>query len=87
MFLCPILFVMVVNQQQFLGMWFIKATTEESFSLTRSNPPRRNRVNHADSSQSEMTCKKHNTLLVYFQHIPKNYIQDIFPWLPACSGM
>ena len=25
-----------------------------------------------------MTCKKLNTMLVYFQHTPKNYIQDIF---------
>ena len=42
-------------------------------------PPSRN----VDSNQSEMTCKKLNTMLVYFQHTPKNYIQDIVS-LAAC---
>ena len=36
--LCLILLVMGVDLLQFLGIWFIKATTEESFSLTRTKP-------------------------------------------------
>ena len=85
-FSCLILPVIGVDLLQFLGIWFSKATTEESFSLTRTKPPfppRRNRVNHAHNSQSEMTCKILNTVLVYFQHTPKNYIDDIFS-LAAC---
>ena len=55
MFLCPMLLVMGVDLLQFLGIWLIKVTTEESFGLTRTKnqapfPPRRNRVNHVDSS-------------------------------------
>ena len=38
MFLCPILLLMGVDLLQFLGIWFIKAMTEESFSLTRTKP-------------------------------------------------
>ena len=38
MFLCPILLVMGVDLLQFLGVWFINAATEESFSLTRIKP-------------------------------------------------
>ena len=34
--LCPMLLVMGVDLLQFLDIWFIKATTEESFSLTRT---------------------------------------------------
>ena len=76
MFLSPILLVMGVDLLQFLGIWFIKA--EKLFS-----PPRRNRVDHVDSSQSEMTHKKHSTMLAHFQYTPKNNIQDIFS-LAAC---
>ena len=36
LFLCLILLVMGVDLLQFLDNWFIKATTEESFSLTRA---------------------------------------------------
>ena len=37
--LCSILFVMGVDLLQFLDIWFIKATTEVAFSLTRTKPP------------------------------------------------
>ena len=36
MFLCPILLVIGVDLLQFLGIWFLKAMTEESFSPTRT---------------------------------------------------
>ena len=71
----PTFACMGVALLQFLGIWFIKATT-------RTKPhslPRRNRVNHADSSKSDMISKNLTIMLVYFQHTPKNYIQDIFP--------
>ena len=38
MFLFPNLLVMGVDLLQLLGNWFIKATIEESFSLTRTKP-------------------------------------------------
>ena len=56
----------------------------ESFGLTRAKsqapfPPRRNRVNHVNSSQSGIAKDIIQFMLVYFQHTPKNYIQYIFP--------
>ena len=77
---------MGVGLLQFLSISFMKTTTKESFSLKTTQspfPPITNRVNHVDSSQSEMTCKKLDTMLVYFQHTPKNYIKDIVS-LAAC---
>ena len=38
MFYVRILIVMSVGLLQFLGIWLIEATTEESFSLTRTKP-------------------------------------------------
>ena len=38
--LCPILFVMGVNLAAVFGICFIKATTKESFGLTRAKPHR-----------------------------------------------
>ena len=34
-----------------------------------------NRFNHVDSSESNVTCKNLDKMLVYFQLEPKNYIQ------------
>ena len=36
MFLCPILHVMGADLLQLLVIWFMKATTEDPFSLTRT---------------------------------------------------
>ena len=86
MFLCPNLLEMGVNLLRFLGIWFIKATTEESVSLTKAKPHSLLKGIRLIMCPSDMTCKKLNTMLVYFQRNTKSYIQDIFPWLPACSG-
>ena len=81
---------MGVDMLQSTGILLIKATTKETFSLIKLSPlpppppPQgRNRVNHAESSQSGMSCKKLNTKLVYFQLTQKNYIQDIV-FLATC---
>ena len=69
MFLSPILIVIGVNLLQFLSIQFMKTTTEESFSLKVTKPPSlqvpRNRANHVDNSQSEMTWKKLDRMQVY----------------------
>ena len=68
MFLCPILLIIGVNLLLFLSIQFMKTTTEESFSLKVTKPSwanHRNRANHVDNSQSEMTCKKLDRMQVY----------------------
>ena len=72
---------MDVDLLQFLGVWFIKTITEESFSLTRTSLPSL-QVGIGLSVRADL--ENLDTMLVYFQHTPKNYIQDIES-LAACS--
>ena len=90
MLLCLILLVIGVDLLQFTGIWFIKATTKDSFRLTRTKP-------HSLQEGIGLIMQT----VVSQRWLVKFYNASIFParskelhpryltfsWLPACSDM